>query len=192
MRIISKFKDYYDYLVGIYGIDPVLTLDRRYPDLVHCAPETLDRDKLVGKTFAIAGKRYRLYYYKDKVYYTLQECKKLVKMNTPPMSWNSHTPDTTQKGWDKSNGVPIKANIKYRNPVLMSSGGHRNEEWFPIVMSEWGLPKALSPEDAYREISGFMGYLVDHPPLPDTQTNIGKLEAHGFDKKISFRHRKSD
>lgn len=29
MRIISKFKDYYDYLVGKYGEDPILIFDRR-------------------------------------------------------------------------------------------------------------------------------------------------------------------
>lgn len=28
MKIISKFKDYYDYLVGIYGVDEKLILDR--------------------------------------------------------------------------------------------------------------------------------------------------------------------
>ena len=28
MKIISKFKDYYDYLSGIYGVDPKLVLDR--------------------------------------------------------------------------------------------------------------------------------------------------------------------
>lgn len=28
MRIISKFKDYYDYLQGIYGVDEKLILDR--------------------------------------------------------------------------------------------------------------------------------------------------------------------
>lgn len=29
MKIISKFKDYYDYLVGKYGEDPILVFDRR-------------------------------------------------------------------------------------------------------------------------------------------------------------------
>ena len=29
MKIISKYKDYYDYLVGTYGEDPKLILDRR-------------------------------------------------------------------------------------------------------------------------------------------------------------------
>jgi hypothetical protein len=28
MKIISKFKDYYDYLAGIYGVDEKLILDR--------------------------------------------------------------------------------------------------------------------------------------------------------------------
>ena len=29
MKIISKFKDFYDYLTGVYGVDPKLVLDRR-------------------------------------------------------------------------------------------------------------------------------------------------------------------
>ena len=29
MKIISKYKDYYDYLGGIYGRDDTLTYDRR-------------------------------------------------------------------------------------------------------------------------------------------------------------------
>jgi hypothetical protein len=32
MKILSKYKDYYDYLVGIYGEDPKLILDRRDKD----------------------------------------------------------------------------------------------------------------------------------------------------------------
>lgn len=29
MKILSKYKDYYDYISGIYGEDPKLVLDRR-------------------------------------------------------------------------------------------------------------------------------------------------------------------
>ena len=32
MKIISKYKDYYDYLSGIYGEDPLKILDRREVD----------------------------------------------------------------------------------------------------------------------------------------------------------------
>ena len=31
MKIISKFKDFYDHKVAKYGIDPVLVFDRRQP-----------------------------------------------------------------------------------------------------------------------------------------------------------------
>lgn len=29
MKIISQYKDYYDYLIGFYGIDEKIVLDRR-------------------------------------------------------------------------------------------------------------------------------------------------------------------
>ena len=32
MKIISKYKDYYDFYVGIYGEDPLLVLDRTKND----------------------------------------------------------------------------------------------------------------------------------------------------------------
>ena len=32
MKIISPYKDYYDYLSGIYGVDPKIVLDRRDHD----------------------------------------------------------------------------------------------------------------------------------------------------------------
>lgn len=54
MKIISKFKDYYDYLVGKYGEDPILVFDRRnnsllpqgvqqnYLHALHAPPERWD------------------------------------------------------------------------------------------------------------------------------------------------------
>ena len=42
MKIISKFKDFYDYKVAKYGIDPVLVFDRRQPsgaEILHSLPK---------------------------------------------------------------------------------------------------------------------------------------------------------
>lgn len=42
MKILSSYKDYYDYIVGIYGEDPILVLDRRVhnqPDFVQYLEE---------------------------------------------------------------------------------------------------------------------------------------------------------
>lgn len=35
MKVLSKYKDYYDYLVGIYGMDEKLILDRRECDIIN-------------------------------------------------------------------------------------------------------------------------------------------------------------
>ena len=42
MKIISKFKDFYDHKVAKYGIDPVLVFDRRLPsgaEILHSLPK---------------------------------------------------------------------------------------------------------------------------------------------------------
>ena len=42
MKIISKFKDFYDHKVAKYGIDPVLVFDRRHPsDKEHIMTQTI-------------------------------------------------------------------------------------------------------------------------------------------------------
>ena len=45
----------------------------------------------------------------------------------------------------------------------------------------------MSAKKVYIEVETFLGWLVDNPPLPDEQTNIGKVVSHGFDKRTSFR-----
>lgn len=49
MKILSSYKDYYDYLVGIYGEDPILVLDRRehsqpYDIIVNSTGYTTERN----------------------------------------------------------------------------------------------------------------------------------------------------
>ena len=42
MKIISKFKDFYDHKVAKYGVDPVLVFDRRLPsgaEILHSLPK---------------------------------------------------------------------------------------------------------------------------------------------------------
>ena len=61
MKIISKYKDYYDYLVGIYGEDPKLVLDRRDNDFF-----TYKKNKI---QLFIAGNIIDGYCDGDKIYY---------------------------------------------------------------------------------------------------------------------------
>lgn len=61
------------------------------------------------------------------------------------------------------------------------------------LLSEYGIPSVLQPEQAYQEISMFLMSVVNEAPdsMPRTEmSSVQKVESHGFDKRISFRHRK--
>jgi hypothetical protein len=61
------------------------------------------------------------------------------------------------------------------------------------LLKDFGIPAALPPEQAYQEISMFRMSVINQSPdsMPRAEmTNVQKVESHGFDKRISFRHRK--
>ena len=77
MKILGKYKDYYDYLQGVYGVDPLLTFDRRYDNMLMRRPEEEAEDTLLHKIFFVGGRRYNLYYFNKKACYTLDELNEL-------------------------------------------------------------------------------------------------------------------
>ena len=200
MKIISKFKDYYDYLQGIYGIDDKLVLDRRSKDglfkLEDVRGSGVDFESQV-LYFFIAGQSYYMEYYKGKLYYTLEERKglqaKLDKDKTAANKkvfnrwrysfWNEKL---SEKVWNRQNKLST-LNFKKREPIILKYNGiiYTN-----ILLKEFNFPKIVPPTKMFEDISLFLGYLVDHPPIPNKQTDIEKLDSHGFDRKKSFRHRK--
>jgi hypothetical protein len=61
------------------------------------------------------------------------------------------------------------------------------------LLKDFGIPAVLPPEQAYQEISMFRMSVINQSPdaMPRTEmSNVQKVESHGFDKRISFRHRK--
>lgn len=65
------------------------------------------------------------------------------------------------------------------------------------VTSEMGLGQFISPDKLYQEVGYWLSNIIN--PSPDVmpegkppQTDVEKAVAHGFDKKVSFRKRKSD
>lgn len=91
MKIISKFKDYYDYLTGIYGVDPLVTYERKplstisnnVEDLKNCDVITFDRhcvyvpDGYTRLIFHICNKVYVFHYLDNVLYYTEEELVRL-------------------------------------------------------------------------------------------------------------------
>jgi len=209
VKILGKYKDYYDYLQGIYGVDPLLTFDRRYNDMLIRRPDEETKDKLISKNLWVAGKRYSLYYYNGVTYYTLDELNQLNDILTENKQQQDHIRQPwkysnwtwrdrnkkevlTKEWWDKQNAKPTSLNVKLRNPVLISTNTARGlkEDYSPCILKQWDFHKVMSAEEVYKEISAMMGYFVDHPAIPNKQTNLEKLLSHGFDKTKSFRHRK--
>lgn len=204
MKIISKFKDYYDYLQGIYGIDDLLTFDRRSDDSLVKLDQT-KIDEVQTFTFAIAGTLYVIHCYKGSYYASREDVNNLNKIlhkdeltqiddnNSRRWYFRDKEPiHYTQEGWDKITRK-TDVNHKLRKPVLVIVGDYSSkiDGWSDsVVLSDFKLIKALSAHDAFVNISSFLAWLNDHPEIPNKQTNEEKLLSHGFDKKKSFRHRK--
>ena len=58
----------------------------------------------------------------------------------------------------------------------------------PILINTW-IPKFIPAEEMWNMLYEYISSLNDKE-FVDTRTNDQHIESHGFDKKISFRHRK--
>ena len=58
----------------------------------------------------------------------------------------------------------------------------------PILYSTY-IPKFIDPHEMWNNIYEYISSLRDKD-IVDTRTNEQHIESHGFDKRISFRHRK--
>ena len=58
----------------------------------------------------------------------------------------------------------------------------------PILKNTY-IPKFIEAKEVWHNLYEYISSLRDKP-FEDTRTNDQHIESHGFDKKISFRHRK--
>lgn len=70
------------------------------------------------------------------------------------------------------------------------------ESHYPVT-ADMGLGQFLSPDRLYQDVGYWLSNIINPSPdiMPEgkpPQTDIEKVMAHGFDKKKSFRKRKSD
>lgn len=197
MKIIKKYKDYYDYLAGIYGRDDLLVYDRR-------DGQSIFLTDYMKFDIAFCNNLYRVVHNDGRFYYSVDDLKELFSELFDKGSksylyhifgWVNTNPNykTRILKNDKffENIIKIRStdiNKKYRDPILVKGWGG---SWVkPISLEQLGFAKVKSAHDAYTELSNFLGWLKDNPPLPDNQTDKEKVVAHGFDLKQSFRHRK--
>lgn len=199
MTIISKFKDYYDYLTGMWGIDPKAILDRsRYtktPDIIH------EGDCV---RFFICGFRVDGYFKEGRWHYgeDLYKFEREYKFSR----WLHNIRSGDGEIGSRTVSVPAYKdrfsprqeyhtlnvdivrypylrcpNEKENTAILIQKGS----KYFPNpILKDYNMGSLLPPESIYLMLTD---WLLREVEVPNTQTNKEKILAHGFDYKTSFR-----
>jgi hypothetical protein len=195
MKIISKYKDYYDYLVGSkFGLDDKVVLDRR-EGFVYKNPFSSNSIEIIK--LAICDYLYYGIIYENNVYWGEERLKFISKssklfINTDD---NKYFLKREYLNYNRENSVfldPIKTDININEdcPIVFVSG-YRNQNLskFPSL-ENFKLSKILPPEIIYVKIYNWLSKRNEFH-FVDNRTDIQKLESAGFDKKESFRNIKN-
>lgn len=197
MKIISKYKDYYDYLSGVWGEDPKLILERT-KEFIWDSPSTKSKHVL---TFVIGGNMIQLYYSGENYYFG-----KDLKQFDTSNKWNNKEghyrinigyEDERQNYMYAANGVKSGyefLNDKYNCPVLYtytiwhcSDITKEDFSTYPLLSST-PVTKFVDATDVYRWIQEYLARKVDQSQArQDNLSDVQRLVNKGFDKVTSFR-----
>ena len=199
MKIISKYKDYYDYLSGVWGEDPKLVLERK-GEFVVGNSNHLGCDMYV-LTFIIGGVMVQIYCNGEDYFFG----KDLKQFDNSNYWWKKEGHYRVEIGYSngRTNDMFIVDGIKegfsylndkYNCPIL-----YNKQSWhcsditkedfatYPLLSST-PVTKFVDAVDVYRWIQEYLAKKVDQSQArQDSQTDIQRLQNKGFDKKTSFR-----
>lgn len=208
MRVISKYKDYYDFLSGIYGVDPLIVLDSReftMPDItaITVSDYSLYRQECtlilyIGDycvdSYCLDGvcyygedlkqfeseKKHSKYYYR----YIYNKSENDNNVNIRLKNQNKYVNITNNIYKDSTN-----LNEKYNCPILVRKDGESDKLLYKnCILKDLNLNSFISPEDIYKMISSWISLQkTKSENVVDNMTNKQKIESKGFDNKTSFR-----
>lgn len=181
MIIISKFKDYYDYLQGIYGRDPKKILNRQ--PFVH----DLDKDEVLN--LYLCGNIYTRYKTDNiRIEYGFSKMKGYV-YNDGIRGHLGHwihdilVCENKDYMWFKSK--PIRE-FHYKEPYFIIENINNIYVGSYPILKEIGFDKVMSAEEIYLMIEEWISY--KEPDVNQDPTDMKLFESKGFDKKESFRN----
>lgn len=210
MYILDKNKDYYDYVSGLYGIDKSIVYDRRGSTIVsnstlimlgyHTEAWNRASDKANCVIIEIGYTQYLIQYY-DLVF------KKTPNYETVVVSFKSKLLETYKNNkhfYDKEVSiVPCRLPWRWRSERHLHHTKEDKEEQYrdyfeltkyedfiisnPIVNATV-IPSHIPAFDAWKEISTFISSKKNDRNVDIENSDVAKLENHGFDKKSSFRN----
>lgn len=212
MRILTRYRDYYDYLTSVHGVDPVLVYDRR-ENVLNLSGWTGDKrdcygsPKISSRIFHICNKQYRVFGYGGKFYHSQSDIFSLFKIlrdNGQCFRYFMNEAIGYHKGFSitKTDDTYLMRRAKqFFNEFCFKDTKVNKEERQPVLVEGWGsypipvlnttpVPSFYPAEKIYEDISNFLGWLNDNPEAPQPTDNKSKIVAAGFDPKDSFRPKK--
>jgi hypothetical protein len=201
MKIISGYKDYYDYLKGIYGEDPKIILDRRVfenKEFFSHRPEDVQ--------LFICGKIIEGFWDGEEFYYG-ESLSKFGKIEKPRSSFFSHTQSSDSRYvYFESEGKSLSSirnrhtinvdivddkknyNLKENCPILLNNVYIKDGFYKFPILSKLNFSSVIKPEEIYQMlVKWYSDRNSDLENRTDTRTDVEKLLSKGFDKKESFR-----
>lgn len=194
MLIVAKYKDYYDYLSGIWGADPKIVL-KRDSEFVVQEPEEGD-----VFTFIIGGNMIQYFFKDGKAHFG-----KDVEKYDEKYYYNSENfyQVATDFGKNRRAINPVAKEVlsgydflnkKYNAPILFNHSTrrvnieHDTYHTYPLLSST-DIAKFIPPEDMYKMISDYISKEITEREnlISSEPDNNNKIISKGFDLKKSFR-----
>lgn len=200
MKIISKFKDYYDYYIGIFGEDPLKVLDRSEYWIEPQYSKNLDSYTPI--TLFFCGNWYYRGHKKDLIQHRFNPKIKFdsyknylnltILYEDDNIYWSKiENYDNVKKRLftEKTLNIISKSTKAYfiLSVWNISKNSNNQSTYYPIL-KDIMFDKVLDAKDCYLEIEQYISKQDLNVETNPDDKNL--LEAKGFDKKISFRHRK--
>jgi hypothetical protein len=199
MRIhSSKYKDYFDYLQGIYGIDDKLILTRNNKHIDHLR-SSLDQKHTYSLNYffnVYIGRYVISAALIDKQFVTGEDLDKYKKKSRKPHPYLSSydIPEITSR---RTYGSATLLDLgdksltwKYDCPVIVeaSTRYHSDVIFEDIILSDLKIPSLIPAEEVWIMLSDWLGKRVtkNEPEVP-VGTNNDRIISAGFDLKTSFR-----
>ena len=201
MKIIDNKKDYYDYLMGIYGIDEKIVYDRRTSITKDYFFKSNGYEFEQGKT--PLDNAYEMILRVGNMQYVFSRNKDTnFKWVMPKISYRGYyrgymqqveTINNPRRISDeeleemKDNDCPIVLKLYYsdKRAYWYDRGGIVIKN--PILSTFGVIPKFIPANEIWENVYDFISHKNDKK-IVDNRTDVEKLESHGFDKRTSFRN----
>ena len=215
MRIISKIKDFYDYISYEFSDkDDDIVFDRRNSIILtkNDIASFLRLNDYEKKTYYSDISNYLIFQvgclfylievydikYKDVIYYGVKQ-KEFSNYKIKVLSkWHNYSNKDVMNFYKLHRYFYYKTDNQFidyaKSKILseddkMKSAGYTDIKDKTLIIGETGLASILDPKEVYLALDEYFSSLISDKEKTESVgiTNNEKIVNHGFDKKISFR-----